>query len=36
MGEPVYFTSGHGLKRWVTEGDKKYLASGLFVKVVEF
>jgi hypothetical protein len=36
MGEPVYFTSGHGLKWWVTEGDKKYLASELFVKVVEF
>jgi hypothetical protein len=36
MGEPIYFTSGHDLKWWVTEGDKKYLACELFVKVVEF
>jgi hypothetical protein len=36
MGEPVYFTRGHDLKWWVTEGNKRYLASELFVKVVEF
>lgn len=35
-GEPVYFTSGNDSTWWVTEGDKKYLASELFVEVVEF
>src|ERR1700756_5931958 len=36
MGEPVYFTSDNDSTWWIVEGDKKYLASELFVKVVEF